>query len=559
MKNIKLSGKLAISFGLVLLVMLASSGVAMLTMNKLGDQINLYSDKIVPNTERVWQMRRNMVSAQRNMLAAMNAKNPNQANQYIDQSNQDAQAIFTALDAFSQNTRIEQETVKQLSDSFQAILPVHQKITECLKNGELDQANLLFESQYIPLFDQSTKLLLSISDLQDQLNEQGRIDALSKLEQGRIVLVSTVVAALFIVILAMSFLRKSILSPVKEINRAARAMASGDLSAQVSCDGRDEFGELAGEIKTLLQTIVGIIQDLDYGLSELGKGNFTVESKKKEWYVGDFSSLNTSMKQIVAQLSHTLLQINQASSQVSSGADQVSCGAQALSQGAAEQASSIEELSASIAEVTEQILLNAKHAKLANERAELAGQEIIKSNEEMKHMVLAMDQINAKSAEISKIIKVIEDIAFQTNILALNAAVEAARAGSAGKGFAVVADEVRNLASKSAEAAKNTTLLIEETILSVQAGTQIAGNTAKYLDESEKVTKEAVRLIETITEASEQQAAAAAQINVGIEQISAVVQTNSATAEESAAASEELNAQAEMLQNLVGQFKLKEG
>ncbi len=208
--------------------------------------------------------------------------------------------------------------------------------------------------------------------------------------------------------------------------------------------------------------------------------------------------------------------------------------------------------------MTERIRQSASHSKLANERANSAGKEIAKSNEEMKQMLQAMNQINAKSAEISKIIKIIEDIAFQTNILALNAAVEAARAGSAGKGFAVVADEVRNLASKSADAAKQTTRLIEETLVAVQDGTQIADHTAEFLDESETITRQAVMLIEKITEASASQAAAAAQINVVIEEIAAVVQTNSATAEESAAASEELNAQAEMLNQLVRQFKLKE-
>jgi methyl-accepting chemotaxis protein len=360
--------------------------------------------------------------------------------------------------------------------------------------------------------------------------------------------IAIVIAVVFNIKLA-----NSITKPVVELSEAAKRLADGDLDIMISHKGNDELGKLADAFNQTIFNISSYIKDIARGCKEISEGNFHVSSTAD--FKGAFIEIVKSIDGICNNLSITMKEIRSSSEQVNSGAEQISSGAQALSQGATEQASSIEELSASIAEVTEQIRQNADNAELANESAELAGKEIFKSNEEMKHMVEAMDQINAKSTEISKIIKVIEDIAFQTNILALNAAVEAARAGNAGKGFAVVADEVRNLASKSAEAAKNTTLLIEEAISAVQAGTQIADNTAKYLDESEKVTRQAVSLIEKITEASEQQATAAAQINVGIEQIAAVVQTNSATAEESAAASEELNAQAEMLQNLVGQFK----
>lgn len=388
--------------------------------------------------------------------------------------------------------------------------------------------------------------------------EENEIMASTK--QITAMLIGILVTLLAVIVVSLIFIVRAIITnPIKKVTFAAQEIADGNFNVQLSVDSEDELGQLSRAFKLTIDRLVnyqGYIDEMADSLMKISAGNLTFDLQRD--YVGQFATLKDNMQALLKNLNHTLLEVTQASTQVSSGADQVSCGAQALSQGATEQASSIEELSASISEVTDQIRENAENAKLANQRAELAGKEIVKSNEEMKHMVEAMNQINAKSSEISKIIKVIEDIAFQTNILALNAAVEAARAGSAGKGFAVVADEVRNLASKSAEAAQNTTMLIEETLLAVRDGSQIADNTASYLDESEQVTRQAVSLIEKITEASDQQASAAMQISVGIEQIAAVVQTNSATAEESAAASEELNAQADMLQNLVRQFKLRE-
>ncbi len=558
MKNLKLNKKLALSFGLVLFVFLICTFVSIFSLNRLGQQVDQCVTKTVPNTEYIWNMRRDIVSAERNLLSAIGSSNQNDMNHYLNENQEDALHFYSLMDTLSQNSKTDKKYFDALASSLKPIKPVKENIIAHLQNGDIQSALGLYQSQYVPLFTESADILIDISALEKEQAQAQTASAYFVLKTGRIVLIASVIVAMVVVLVVISKLRKALLTPVKEINQAAKAISKGDFSAKVTYSSKDEFGELAEEINSLLYTFVGIIQDVNYRLSELGNGNFTATSKQEELYIGDFSNLHISIEKIVDQLSHTLNEIHEAAIQVANGSDQVSSSAQALSQGATEQASSIEQLSAAFTDVTEQIHHTAENAKLANQRAGSAGEEIFKSNTEMKNMVQAMNVINSKSTEISKIIKVIEDIAFQTNLLALNAAVEAARAGSAGKGFAVVSDEVRNLASKSAEAAKNTTLLIEETISAVQTGSQIADDTAEYLDESEKVTKEAVSLIEKITEAAENQATAATQINIGIEQIEAVIQNNSATSEESAAASEELYSQAAMLQKLVGQFNLKD-
>lgn len=339
-------------------------------------------------------------------------------------------------------------------------------------------------------------------------------------------------------------------------NRLAK-LSGGDLQTPVEpARQKDEIASLQTTTAQLVERFQGIVQDISWLLGEIADGNLTVSSQIA--YQGDFVPIQMATVKISDALNHALKQIQTASYSVDAGADHISSSSQSLSEGATEQASSVEELAATLDLISGQVKQTAQTAQTASANVKKTGENVAESSRRMEHMISAMKDISNKSDEIGKIIKVIEDIAFQTNILALNAAVEAARAGEAGKGFAVVADEVRSLAAKSADAAKNTTALINQTIDSVESGTKIAGETAGAMSDVVENTKNVTDLILEITKASGEQAEAIGQVTQGIGQISHVVQTNSAMAEESAAASEELNGQAQILKNLVSRFRLRE-
>lgn len=367
-----------------------------------------------------------------------------------------------------------------------------------------------------------------------------------------------ILAAVVVIIIIAAKLRKQIAIPIQQCAARLKLLSQGDLTTPVpDVSGTSEVNEMVECSKVIVSALSQIIKDEEQLLDGMSNGDFTVSSECKDLYRGDFAPLLESIRGICFRLNDTMEQITEASVQVDAGADQVSSGAQSLSQGATEQASSVQELAATINDISTHITANAENAQNANELSSHVGAEINDSNQHMAEMTEAMAAIGEASSQIGKIIKTIEDIAFQTNILALNAAVEAARAGSAGKGFAVVADEVRNLAGKSQDAAQNTTALIENAISAVENGTQIANTTAEAMSKVVTNAQEVVNLINSISEASRTQADSVAQVTQGIDQISSVVQTNSATAEESAAASEELSGQARLLKDLMSTFKIR--
>ncbi|NLK36608.1 MAG: HAMP domain-containing protein [Epulopiscium sp.] len=375
--------------------------------------------------------------------------------------------------------------------------------------------------------------------------------------------IKTVAYSLFVAILlvlsaVIVVISSGIIRPLKRLSVSANEIADGNLDVEVNVKSVDEIGQVAqGLTRTVvrLKDYIQYIDEISSVLGEIAEGNIVFELHQD--YVGEFSKIKVALQKIQTKFTQTLSEIAAAADQVSAGSNQLAGGAQQLSQGAVQQASSVEELSATIMDISHDIAKNADNAKLANEISLESLQEVEYGNQQMTYMISAMDEIRNASNQIHNIIKAIDDIAFQTNILALNAAVEAARAGTAGKGFAVVADEVRNLAGKSAEAAKTTTNLIETAITAVENGTKIVDETAKSLGKIVESAKRSTAVINEISDATANQSDSVNQVSTGVSQISDVVQTNSATAEETAAASEELSSQANLLKELIGQFRLK--
>ena len=550
--TLKIKQLLSLSFGILLVILLLLGLTSITYIHNISGNTEVLYERPHTNLVGMWEAK-SRISQTGNGLREMILYNiPPSA---------DLTANLTAVEQVIRE--IEGNKVDKtapMSDNMKNILAMvdawsssGQQILEIVNSGQIPSEEQV--EQYTKLEQDAINGLDAIIATAADNALKFKNTAMESASASRMVLCFIFGAAFMLTILMLGILRKRIISPIYVLLESAEKIEQGNLEEEIPYVSRDEFGELADSFRQIQASLKDVIMDVKTNLERMGGNDFCVEIHAN--YRGEFEMIRESMEAISDYLSMALLRINESADQVAGGSDQVAAGAQMLSQGATQQASSVEELAATINELTSHVAQNADSASNATRTAKEVKDYAVESGKRMAEMLEAISNISDRSKEIGKIIKTIEDIAFQTNILALNSAVEAARAGEAGKGFAVVADEVRNLAGKSAEASNNTAEMIKESLKAVENGAAIADETAQSLKNVVEGVQGITQAIEDISASSGEQASSLSQVTIGIDQISSVVQTTSATAEESAASSEELSDQARKLKELVGQFRLK--
>ena len=557
-KNLKIRLKLYILIGVALLGMLIISGMSFFLMGRLNEMTTDIAASWLPSVDIARDLSTTISNIRLNELGFLTAISDDVEEfslQYLQSEKADMESLLSTYGALIDDE--ERGFYDNAMNFWTQYNAADEQMMALAKQGRIEDARAILEGECVDLYNSLNSAFNDIIAYNTNGSDDAAAESASLYRTATLTMTAVVIAIILVGVFFSFVIVRLIKTPISEIENAAIKMAEGDLDVKISYTSRDELGVLAAQVGRLIHKLRVIIDDENKILAKMAEGDFTADSACEGEYTGGFYPLLVSFRGIAEKLNDTMLQISQSSSQVASGADQVSNGAQALAQGATEQASSVQELAATIDEISNRVNQNADNARQASKAADCVSSKMNVSKEKMQQMTQAMGDISNCSSEIGKIMKIIEDIAFQTNILALNAAVEAARAGAAGKGFAVVADEVRNLANKSTEASENISALIENSLKAVENGTQIAADTAQSLIQAVNDVNEMTGIIGQISEASSDQADSISQIIMGINQISSVVQTNSATAEESAAASEELSSQSQLMKGLVGRFKLK--
>ena len=558
-RNMKLKSRLLLSYAVVIAICLSASVAALFLMNRIGDNLSSFYKNNYTVTVNVWMAKREMQAARGDILNAVLDSDAEESMQFIENAKESLRNMRATFPVIRKSFKGDIAMVDRVDELLQQAIVYRDQVFGLVETGKTDEAYEVMKSNYVPILNQMADLLQQIADVAGE-NAQTMVKE-GEYAQTSAIIVIMLIMALSIMAAALLgiYISNSIRKPVKEIEDAAVQLANGKLDGvHVTYMSRDELGQMSDSIRDLISYQKTIIEDISDILGDMSEGNFKVQSNVKEYYRGRYDCILVAMRKLRNRLSNTLGQISQSARQVADGSEQISSETQLLAIGAEEQACSIEKLAAAVNEISEHVRETKENANEARGQTDQAGEQVLESNQQMQEMIRAMNIISEKSSEIYKIVKTIEDIAFQTNILALNASVEAARAGEPGAGFAVVAREIRALADKTAIASKNTAALIEESVSAVKNGEKVARATADSLLQVVKSTKQVVLVVDRIASATENENVSISNITAEVSQISDVVQNNVSTSEELAAASEEFSTQAQILGNMIGQFKLYE-
>ena len=558
-RNMKLKSRLLLSYAVVIAICLSASVAALFLMNRIGDNLSSFYKNNYTVTVNVWMAKREMQAARGDILNAVLDSDAEKSMQFIENAKESLRNMRATFPVIRKSFKGDIAMVDRVEELLQQAIVYRDQVFGLVETGKTDEAYEVMKSNYVPILNQMADLLQQIADVAGE-------NAQTMVKEGEYAKTSAIIVIMLIMALSIMaaallgiYISNSIRKPVKEIEDAAVKLANGKLDGvHVTYMSRDELGQMSDSIRDLISYQKTIIEDISDILGDMSEGNFKVQSNVKEYYRGRYDCILVAMRKLRNRLSNTLGQISQSARQVADGSEQISSETQLLAIGAEEQACSIEKLAAAVNEISEHVRETKENANEARGQTDQAGEQVFESNQQMQEMIRAMNIISEKSSEIYKIVKTIEDIAFQTNILALNASVEAARAGEPGAGFAVVAREIRALADKTAIASKNTAALIEESVSAVKNGEKVARATADSLLQVVKSTKQVVLVVDRIASATENENVSISNITAEVSQISDVVQNNVSTSEELAAASEEFSTQAQILGNMIGQFKLYE-